>query len=245
MQAVAVEMVGGAQALRFAARAMEAVAVEMVGGAASGAEGPLHPAVLGAVTAEPPPLFTTMPPMLAAAPSWGVGRRLAAAADGGAVHEPDKVKEEEKEDEQPGVGAFPPPVSSTGALGSAPSAAAAAPAAAAHTGAARPRSRGAKRQRQGKSMAPKQVSKAMSRLLRHPNQDVHLDPDGTTSAGLLRDVIGCELADVHTAVGQSSHRGAPRFELVGTGVSARVRATGGHTVVVDISQPLHILYPDM
>ena len=94
-------------------------------------------------------------------------------------------------------------------------------------------------------MAPKQVSKAMSKLLRHPNQDIDLDPDGTTSAGLLCDVIGCELADVHTAVGHSSHRGTPPFELVGTGVSARVRATGGHTVVVDISQPLHLLYPDM
>ena len=41
-----------AQTLRFAARAMQAVAVEMVEGAASGAEGLLHPVVLGAVTAE-------------------------------------------------------------------------------------------------------------------------------------------------------------------------------------------------
>ena len=137
------------------------------------------------------------------------------------------------------------PVSSTGTLGSPLSAAAAGSAAAAHIGAARPHNRGAKRQRQGKFMAPKQVSKAMSKLLRHPNQDIDLDPDGTTSAGLLCDVIGCELADVHTAIGRSSYRGTPRFELVGTGGNARVRATGGHTVVVDISQPLHLLYPDM
>ena len=104
--------------------------------------------------------------------------------------------------------------------------------------------------RRGRSRSPrrhdhaptdKTLSKNMCRLLRHRNNDLVLDSDGSALVANVAMAAGVSEDRVRSLASSSYYRsGGPRFSMWG----ARIRAVKGHSVDVDVSTPMEDIWAE-